>query len=41
MNGCALKAVWLAFAIMVAGAVVMSFQIEGIHLTEEEIEQWR
>lgn len=41
MNSCALKAIWLTFAIVVAGAVVMSFQIEAPRLTEEQIEQWR
>ena len=41
MNSCALKALWLALGIVVAGAVVMSFQIEAPRLTEEQIEQWR
>jgi len=41
MGNCLLKVTWLALIIAIAGAVVMSFQIEAPRLTEEQIEQWR
>lgn len=40
MNNLVLKALWLSLLIGVAGGVVLSFQMDSIRLSDEEIEQW-